>query len=159
MAPTALRYGAKRNDLPRSALDTVSSPSRTRRDTRSTPARLSNSPKEKTTGLDPEAVLKCRSIIKTMRTRPLCNKQAILPRTSRPPIRNKSDKAQHKKKQQVTKNAKPKKKATTKIKCFLNSSELLTTIRPETFSPSPNTLKTSWHGLSVTPLRTYRRYC
>ena len=52
MAPTALRYGAKRNELPRSALDTVSSPPRTRRDTRSTPARASTSPKETTTGLD-----------------------------------------------------------------------------------------------------------
>jgi len=40
-----------------------------------------------------------------------------------------------KKKPQIRKKAKPTKKAPTKIKCFLNPLELLTTIRKDTFCP------------------------
>ena len=140
MAPTALLYGAKRNELPRPSLDTVSSPPKTRRDTRSTPARISELSIAEAITLNPDAVGKCRAIIKTIRSRPLRDKQAILPQTNRPPIRKKSTKVMPKKKPQIRKKAHPTKKAPTKIKCFLNPSELLTTIRKDTFCPTPKIL-------------------
>ena len=83
-APTALLYGAKRNELPRPSLDTMSSPPKTRRDTQSTPVQTSNSSVAEAITLDSDAVWKCRFIIKTIRSRPLRDKQAILLRTNRP---------------------------------------------------------------------------